>query len=245
VTRPDAWFESFPDRLWVQRARRARDAEEAARIAKLLRLRRGQSALDVPCGRGRIAFHLARRGIEVVGVDANRRFIHSARTRFRHNALAGDFILGDMRGIDFEERFHAAYNWFGSFGYFSDRENAAFLRCLADAVRPGGRVLLEQVNREWLLRHFARRQDSPGLRVGGRWNPRNQRIEARWQYLDGRRWHQTRSSMRLYTPAQFGRLFDDAGLALEAIYDAKGELATRASRRLSFVGRKHRALGSQ
>jgi SAM-dependent methyltransferase len=240
VTRTDAWFESFPDRLWVQKARRTRDAEEAARVAKLLHLRRGQSVLDAPCGRGRIAFHLAGRGISVVGVDANRRFIHSARARFRRNALAGEFLLGDMRGIDFEAQFHAAYNWFGSFGYFSDRENAAFLQRLAAAVRPGGRVLVEQTSRERVLRNFRARAESPRVRQRACWNRRTQRVEVSWEYLDGKRWRRTRSSMRLYTPAQLARLFDGAGLALEATCDATGEPATRASGRLSFVGRKPR-----
>ena len=145
-----------------------------------------------------------------------------------------------MRHVTFEEQFHAAYNWFGGFGYFSDRENAAFLRRLAAAVRPGGRVLVEQTSRERVLRNFRARSESPGIRQRGRWNRRTQRVEMSWEYLDGRRWRRTRSSMRLYTPAQLSALFDCAGVALEAIYDATGEPATRASGRLAFVGRKSR-----
>jgi len=34
-------------------------------------------------------------------------------------------------------------NWFTSFGYFSDDENKAVLREFHDALRPGGRLVLE------------------------------------------------------------------------------------------------------
>lgn len=238
MTETAEWFESFPDDLWLWGVRGTDDGAQAQRVRKLLRLRTGQCVLDVPCGRGRIAFELAKRGISVVGVDATRRFIDSARARFRRNGLPGEFVRGDMRRIDFEERFHAAYNWFGSFGYFSERENAEFLKRLARAVRPGGRVLVEQVNRECILRHFRARGESPGLRTRVRWNSRSQRIEATWQYLTGHHWRQSRSSMRLYTPAQLSALFHSAGLAIEAICDWGGKPVTRGSRRLIFVGRK-------
>jgi SAM-dependent methyltransferase len=194
--------------------------------------------LDVPCGRGRIAFELAKRGISVVGVDVTRRFVDSARARFRRNGLPGEFIRGDMRRIDFEGRFHAAYNWFGSFGYFSERENAEFLKRLARAVRPGGRLLVEQGNRECILRHFRTRDESPGLRTRVRWNPRSQRVEATWQYLAGHHWCRSRSSIRLYTPAQLSALFHSAGFTVDTICDRDGKPFTRGSPRLIFVGRK-------
>lgn len=241
MTGTDGWFASFPDDFWLQGARGADDRAQARQIAKLLRLRRGQRALDVPCGRGRIAFHLAGRGISVVGVDASRRFIHSARARFRRNGLPGEFIRGDMRRIAFEGRFHAAYNWFSSFGYFSDRENAAFLQRLADAVRPGGRVLLEQGHREWILRHFrGGREERRGVRITGRWNRRAQRIEGAWVRLDDPDRRPSRFSIRLYTPAQLSALFRSAGLTVEVICDSDGRPLTRAAPRQIYVGRKAR-----
>jgi SAM-dependent methyltransferase len=238
VTDTAEWFETFPDGLWLRGVRSADDGAQAQRVWKLLRLRAGQRVLDVPCGRGRIAFELAKRGIRVVGVDATRRFVDSARARFRRNELSGEFVRGDMRRIDFEGRFHAAYNWFGSFGYFSERENAEFLKRLALAVRPGGRVLVEQANREWILRQFRARDESPGLRTRGRWNPRTQRVEVTWQYLAGRHWRRSRSSIRLYTPAQLSALFRKAGLTVDTICDWEGKPFTRASPRLIFVGHK-------
>ena len=60
----------------------------------------------------------------------------------------------DLRSIEFENEFHAIYNWFNSFGYFSDGENAEVVRRFARALRPGGRLLIDHLNRERILRNF-------------------------------------------------------------------------------------------
>jgi hypothetical protein len=75
-----------------------------------------------------------------------------------------------------------------------------------------------------------------GVRTRGRWIPRTQRIEVTWQYLAGRHWHRSRSSIRLYTPAQLSAIFRSAGLTVDTICDWKGKPFTRASLRLIFVG---------
>lgn len=61
------WFKELDDELWLQGDERA--DEQAAFIKKVLRLRKGQTVLDAPCGDGRIAVGLARLGLLVVGVD--------------------------------------------------------------------------------------------------------------------------------------------------------------------------------
>ena len=175
------WFDRFHPWLWLLGARGADNEGQARLIRKLLRLRRGQRVLDVPCGRGRISFQLGAMGMEVVGVDANRQFVKSARERFRRQELRGSMIVDDMRRIDFCAEFHGAFNWFGSFGYFSDMENAEFLQSLVRAIRPGGRLLVEQGNRERMLRSFLSRiEDASGVRITNRWDARTQRIEGTW-----------------------------------------------------------------
>ena len=68
------WTQHFAEDLWLKPDDVG--AEEAAFIRKALRLRRGQSVLDAPCGAGRIAIHLAHAGCVVTGVDLRRSFIH-------------------------------------------------------------------------------------------------------------------------------------------------------------------------
>ena len=76
--------------------------EEARFIKRALHLRKGQSVLDAPCGAGRIAFHLARAGCVVTGIDLRPQFIRRARRRFRRAGLRGELKAMDMRDVDFE-----------------------------------------------------------------------------------------------------------------------------------------------
>ena len=230
------WFETFFEDLWLSRDdRRA----EARFIRRALRLRRGRRVLDAACGDGGVAVHLARWGVDVVGVDQAPRFIARARRRFRGEGLAGEFRVLDLRRIDFQGQFDAAYNWFGSFGYFSDAENLDVLGRLARALCPGGRLLVDQPNRENILRHFRPRQVRGDVRTAVRWRPEAQRVDAVWTAGRGRKRQRCRSSIRLYTPGQFRRLFAQAGLEVVATYgNWQGGAYRRGSRRLVVAGRK-------
>lgn len=125
-----------------------RSEAEAAVVARLLSLEPGMRVIDVPCGEGRIAGRLAKRGCDVVGLDASERFLARARERWPDVR----FEQGDMRELPFVAEFDALVNWFSSFGYFDSETNDAVLAGFARALRPGGRLLLEQVNPARLAR---------------------------------------------------------------------------------------------
>lgn len=229
------WFVTFEPSLWLPGDKTGRD--EAVALKRLLRLRKGQQVLDCPCGEGRIAFHLARAGCKVTGVDRTASFIAHARRRFRKAHLPGEFLQCDMRELGFCGQFDAAINFFGSFGYFSDQENLQVLRRFALALRRGGRVLIDQPNRERILRHFRPRAMRGKVRQTTRW--RNQRCGTTWTFTRGGRRRRCRSVMRFYTPGQFRRLLARAGLAVEGIYGGlDGQACRHSSRRICVVGRK-------
>jgi SAM-dependent methyltransferase len=125
-----------------------RSDADAEAVMRLLSLRTGMRVLDVPCGEGRIAGRLARAGCEVVGVDINERLLELARERHP----AAQFEHCDMRALSYRSEFDAAVNWFTSFGYFDRAGNDLLLKRLADALRPGGRLLLELHNPARLAR---------------------------------------------------------------------------------------------
>src|ERR1700741_1726595 len=96
-----------------------RSDDDAELIAGLLELEPGMRVLDVPCGEGRIAGRLARRGGEGVGGDYTAARVAVAREHYPE----ATFELGDMRELAYEAEFDAVVNWFTSFGYFDPATN--------------------------------------------------------------------------------------------------------------------------
>ena len=192
------WFERLDDSLWLRPDEGGE--EEAEFLRQVLHVKKGQRILDAPCGAGRVAFHFANRGAGVVGIDLRSRFISRAKRRFARDGVAADLRCMDLHSIDFANEFHAIYNWFYSFGYFSDRDNAALVRRFARALRPGGRLLIDLLNRERILRNFQAEAVRNGVLFRSTWDARDQRLYAR-RVIKGIHKSASESSQRLYTPS--------------------------------------------
>ncbi len=137
------WFETFFEGLALDMWRGAVTAGqtlcEADFLTEQLALQPGMSALDVPCGYGRHAVELARRGIAMTGVDISTGFLEEAHTR----APAIEWVQSDMRRLPWIARFDAAYCCGNSFGYFDHDNCQKFLDAIAVVLKPGGRFILE------------------------------------------------------------------------------------------------------
>lgn len=110
------------------------------------RLGPGQSALDVCCGTGDLAFELKRRvgeAGEVVGIDFSDRMLEHARAKARERGLEITFEHANALELPFPDgRFDASTIGFGL------RNLADFGRGIAElarVVRPGGRVAVLEI----------------------------------------------------------------------------------------------------
>jgi SAM-dependent methyltransferase len=132
-----------------------RNEAETNEIVAALGLSAGDRVLDAPCGHGRIANLLARRGIDVVGVDRTQQFLDLARRDAAALGVKVDYRLGDMTELHavLNDTFDAAINWFTSFGYHDDSTNQAILAGYHRALRPDGQLLLETLHRDWMVRN--------------------------------------------------------------------------------------------
>ena len=126
--------------------------KEARVIAKLLGLHKGDKVLDLCCGTGRHAVPLARRGVEVLGIDATPAYLAEARKNAKGSGAK--FLLGDMRKLPMTREFDAVINMWTSFGYFTDpQDDRKAMRAIAGALKPGGVFLIDIVNADYLRRH--------------------------------------------------------------------------------------------
>jgi SAM-dependent methyltransferase len=121
-------------------------ARETAQLVDVLALDGGGAlVLDLACGTGRHTVAFARAGLRVVGLDLSEPLAHRAYERAE---LTGRVVLGDMRALPFDSAFSLVANLFTSFGYFQgDAENAHVLSEMARVLVPGGRVVIDHVNR--------------------------------------------------------------------------------------------------
>jgi len=130
----------------------AHSEREAEFIARSLGVAAGGRLLDLACGHGRHAIPLATRGYDLVGLDLSLDMLKAALGRAQKAALAIKFVHGDMRDLNFHQVFDGAYCVDTSFGYFSEPENLMVLRGLNDALKSGGRVLIDVANRDYCLK---------------------------------------------------------------------------------------------
>ncbi|MBI3077420.1 MAG: class I SAM-dependent methyltransferase [Deltaproteobacteria bacterium] len=194
----------------------ARTPVETRFLIRVLGLRRGDRVLDVPCGFGRHSLELARRGIRALGVDLNPRFIAEACGRARLEGVPAEFRVGDMRRLRLRAGFDAAINLFSSLGYYGEATDQAFLGALCRALRPGGRVLLQVVNRDFIIHHLAPRmryQAGPvRVREVRSFDLATSVVTTRWEASRGqRRWTGT-LGLRVYAYHELVRMLEQTGL---------------------------------
>lgn len=101
----------------------------------------GQRVLDVATGTGLVAFELAHRGCEVVGIDQSEEMLAGARAALqRRPSLAHRvrFLRGEAEALPFDQGEFDAVTFTYLLRYVDDR--LATMRELARVLKPGGRI---------------------------------------------------------------------------------------------------------
>lgn len=219
------WFEDFFDDEYMRTVPTPR-AEHIARecdfIERSLGLSPGAAILDVGCGLGLHAVELTRRGYSVVGFDLSIQMLARAGEEAQERGLRINFLQGDMREMVFEGRFDAVLCWGTSFGYFDDEANRQVVSRLYAALKPMGLLLLDVVNRDFVL---AQQPNLVWFEGDGcvcmeetQFNYITSRLEVkRTVILDDGRQRETNYALRLYSLHELGQLLHQHGFRVAQV----------------------------
>lgn len=123
---------------------------------RVLRWKIGQFILDAPCGAGRHTNVLAKQGHTICGLDFSTYLLGQAQTAFslwQSDAGAPNYTRGLLQELPYaKDRFDFIICLFSSFGYGEkEEENLQVMREFARVLRPGGKVLIDVMNRHFLV----------------------------------------------------------------------------------------------
>ena len=150
----DAFFSDFYLRAYADVQRQDEAAAQALAAARLTGCPEGGDLLDVPCGFGRHSVPLGQAGYRVVGVDRSEALLAEARRR-AGGARWPKLVTADYRELPLpDESFDAAVNLFSSLGYLGDEEDTKVLAEIRRVLRPDGRLVIETMHRDLLVRRF-------------------------------------------------------------------------------------------
>ena len=142
------WFKDWFNSEFYQKLYAHRNEQEAASFVSALleelQPPRNANILDLGCGNGRHAKHLAANGHHVTGLDLAFSSIQYARKwqteklQFFHHDMREPFGLGC---------FDYVFNFFTSFGYFNtENENDQVVRNISRSLKPNGWLMMDYMN---------------------------------------------------------------------------------------------------
>jgi SAM-dependent methyltransferase len=219
-----------------------RSDAEVASLVKLLDLESPMKILDLACGFGRHANRLAALGHSVTGVDVTPGFLEIARKQAAEMNLQVDYRQGDMRRINFTDEFDHVLLLFTSFGYFEDDENLLVIENVRRALKPGGLLIFDNMNRDLAVKTFSGSEvvEKDGNLMINRFSFDaltgrfyNRRIVIR----DGIRKDKP-FSIRLYNAQEMRAMLESARLELYKLLGEDDQPLNANSRRMVVIARK-------
>jgi SAM-dependent methyltransferase len=174
------------------------------RIFEKFGIRKEARVLDLASGIGRISIGLAKTGFEVVGIDISPFYLEYAE-KWAKNEMVADrvrFYRFDMRDATRqlrkkrEETFDVIINVWTSMGYYGEKEDVRMLRSLRGVTSPGAILVIDTVNRDYLVRNFQEKAiselDGIEWHDSRKLNFENSHMENNWRF-----YRKTRESLRL------------------------------------------------
>ncbi|MBD3169340.1 MAG: methyltransferase domain-containing protein [candidate division Zixibacteria bacterium] len=241
------WHEFFPSFRPVFERIPAKATNAIVRhLIKKLNLEPGMKFLDCPCGIGRIALPLARKGINITGVDFMQSYLEELERRAKNRKLKIRTVKADMRRINYQNEFHAAANIWTSFGYFDkESDNMLVLKKMYKALKPGGRFLMLLLNRDYVVSNFMAKDwfTAGNTRVftETEFDYRTSKMKGRWHFVEDGIEKKHEMTIRLYSYHELAIMMERAGfIDIEGYGSIKDEPINKDSNGMLILGVKPR-----
>ena len=182
----------------------------------------------------------------VVGYDLSLAMLARAQDEALDRGQKINFLQGDMREMAFENEFDAAYSMFTTFGYFDDETNRRVASGICRSLKPGGRFVLDLLNRDCLIGDLPTRVWWQGhgcvVLEEVDFNYFTSRLEVQRQIIleDGRQLVQD-ISIRVYSLHEIGKILHHAGfrvLEVSGNFELRNRFYGTESRQLLIVAEK-------
>ncbi|NTV67125.1 MAG: ATP-binding cassette domain-containing protein [Chlorobaculum sp.] len=211
--------------------RKQRTNREVSGLIRLLKIDEIKNIhiLDAPCGWGRHAIELTKRGFCVTAIDANEGYVEKGKESARREDLSINWDVRDLRDLGIQDScFDIIINMWTSFGFFGPGEDQKVLAEYARCLKSDGRILIHlDLNP---IRVFKGIFDEPPIRSLKNGN----NLEVREWYCDEDRavyglWKinvsdkENMYKIYIYGEKEWAGLAKQAGLEVEAIYGSFDE----------------------
>lgn len=159
-----AWYKTWFDTTFYHTLYQDRNIAEAQfflqNLVHHLALKPGSRILDIACGRGRHALHLASKGFTVTGIDLSPNSISYAQNENDALGLDAKFYVHDMR-TPAKQPADVVLNVFTSIGYFEDKEdNTKAIQAFYESLVPGGVAVIDFLHLPWVQKHWVSEEDT-------------------------------------------------------------------------------------
>jgi len=194
----------------------------------------GQPVLELACGTGRITIPLAKKGVDITGLDVSRVMLSLAREKARAQAVQVDWVLSDCREFQLKRRFRLIFIPINSITHLHRREDLeAFLARVREHLHEEGRFIIDVFNPslDILRRDAGRRypvaeyEDPDGrgrivITESNIYDAATQINHITWYYCIGKEEDArvVENNMRIIYPQELDELLHYNGFAVETKY---------------------------
>ncbi|MEH6762857.1 class I SAM-dependent methyltransferase [Aequorivita antarctica] len=217
----DNWYASWFNTPYYHILYKDRNHREAAlfmnALTNYLNLNKGDTILDLACGRGRHAKYLYKQGFDVTGIDLSEDSIEYAK-QYEKPRLS--FEVHDMC-LPYPKKFDTVLNLFTSFGYFENEiDNLRTIKAINAELKPSAYAVIDFLNAELAIKKLI---PSEKKKIGDIVFNIEKYVEKGYivkniRFTDGGTDYHYVERVRALTLEDFESYFKEAGITLKKVF---------------------------